>query len=623
MGRYFAVACGQVWQKMHLNMRFASLLRCVLAVFSCLIAASPEQMFAQGTLIGSTTRRDMVFDHAGKYLYISTSTGVVQRYNLSTGRLESPLNLGGSLNGLDISADDTFLLVAQNDTGISQGTFQKVDLNSGIVINLGYTRAFSETGAWDVAIASNNLALVTTQYGGSGWTPLRQIDLTTNTVTTRTDAPGSGGGGMVRQNTQIYRSADRTRLYLLESNISSGPIFTYSATTNTFGPKTQTNAFLENADAGVNRNGTLLGTHLFNTGLSLDTAPDFTFVHSFNGIDHGVAFDAVRDIVYGGNSSIDEIIGYDTGTFAEKFRAKIGEDVPANRQSGVTTLVASQDSRYVAMATTSGIRLLPTVSTGSANLANISTRVAVQTGDFVLIGGFIISGSEAKTVIIRAIGPSLTSAGVANALQDPFLELHGEPNNGVIVSNDNWQSAPNSSDVPQGFRPADMRESVILTTLQPGSYTAIVSGSNKTSGVGLVEVYDLAATASSRLANVSTRGFVQTGDNVMIGGFIAQGGDGISQIVVRAIGPSLTTFGVSNALANPTLELRDGNGAMIRSNDNWKDNQQTALQATGLAPSNDFESAILATVTAGNYTAIVRGVNNSTGVALVEVYDLD
>lgn len=565
----------------------------------------------------------MVFDQAGRYLYISTTAGLVQRYDLSLGALDTPLNLGGSLNGLDISGDGSFLLVAQNDVGISQGTFQKVDIASGAITNIGYARSFGESGAWDVAIASNNFALVTTQYGGSGWTPLRQIDLATNTVATRSDAPGSGGGGMVRQNTQIYRSADRTRLYFLESNISSGPVFTFSGVTNTFGPKASTNSFLDNADAGVNRDGTLLGTRLFNSGLSLDTAPNFTFVHSFSGIDHGVAFDAAKDIVYGGNSATDEIIGFNTGNFAEVFRAKVGEDIPSGRTSGVTTLVASQDGRYLAAPTALGIRLIPTVSTGTANLANISTRAAVQGGNNVLIGGFIIQGLDAKQLVIRALGPSLSNAQIANPLPDPVLELHEGSTNAVITSNNDWQSAPNATQIPPAFRPTDARESVILITLQPGSYTAVVSGNNNDTGIALVEVYDLTPAANSRLANVSTRGFVQTGNQVMIGGVIAQGGDGISQIVVRAIGPSLRTFDIPNPLPNPFLELRDANAALIRSNDNWKDTQQTALQNSGLAPSHNLESAILATVTAGQYTAIVRDVNNFTGVALVEVFDLD
>lgn len=589
--------------------RFSSLFGAAGISFLSLIAMTPANLLAQGTLIPVTTRRDMLFDHAGKYLYISTSTGDVQRYNLCSGRLETPYHLGGSLRGMDISTDDSFLLVAQNDLAGLEGTFHKLDLATGMVTNINYVLDHWEAGAWDVAIAANNLAFVTTRFAGSGWTPLRQIDLTTNAVSIRPDVPFIGG---VRGETQIHRSADRTRLYFLEANDSAGPVFTYSTATNTFTPEIYVEAFLDGARAAVSRNGTLVGTQLY-SGLWLNTAQNHSLMHNFREIDRGVAFNAVRNIVYGGTTSTEEIIGYDTGTLAEVFRAKVGE-------WDFSTLVASQDGRYLAMMTASGIRLLPSVPAGTGNLANISTRLTVQTGANVLIGGFIIAGSSPKQVVIRAIGPSLGLAGVYNPLQDPVLELHGGPNNEIIASNDDWQSAPNAQDIPSVLQPSDPHESAILITLQPGSYTSIVSGSSSTSGTGLVEVYDVDGTAQARLANVSTRGFLENGDT-MIGGVIAQGGDGISQVVIRGIGPSLAAQGISNALTNPRLELYDANGTWIRSNDDWKDTQQAALEATGLAPSNDFESAILTTLISGNYTAILHDYA-STGVGLIEIYDL-
>lgn len=609
-------------------MRSSFLIRTALISFLSLLAASPSDLLAQGTLIPVPTRRDMVFDHVGKYLYISTSTtpGRVERYNLATGSLDTPYPLPspnptpevGPLNGIDISADDSFLLVAEDAPRLTQGRFQKINLISNEFTPIPYTRVPGETGAWDVAIDWENRALVTTQHDGTGetpCTPIRQI-LANNTIHP-TPAPGSCEGGLVGRSTQIYRSADRTRFYFLESNVATGPILTYDAIANAFGPHEIANALLNSADGGVNRDGTLLGTRLANGSMSLETAPNFTPVHTFPGIDHGVAFDAVQDIVYGGNSTTDEIIGYDTRTpFAEKFRREIGEDVPDSRDNNCTTLVASPDGRYLALATTSGIRLLPTVVTGTANLANISTRVVVQTGNNILIGGFIIAGTDPRRVCIRAIGPSLINAGVPNPLHDPVLEL--SDGNGIIGINDDWQSASNVGDIPQALRPSDSHESVILTTLPPGSYTASVRGNGNTTGVGLFEVYDLDSldtTVHSRLANVSSRGFVQTGGDILIAGIIAQGGDGISQVVVRAIGPSLAASGINNALANPTLELHDGNGELIRSNDNWKSTQQSALEATGLAPSNDLESAILVTLTAGNYTAIVTGFGEPIGVS--------
>ena len=255
---------------------------------------------------------------------------------------------------------------------------------------------------------------------------------------------------------------------------------------------------------------------------------------------------------------------------------------------------------------------------------NISTRLLVQTGDNVGIGGFIINGTDPKKVILRAIGPSLTAHGVPGALRDPTLELH-DHTNATIAFNDNWKDSQQSAIQATGLAPSDDRESAIVQTLAPGAYTAIVRGSGNTSGIGLIEAYDLDPSANSKLANISTRGFVSTGDDVMIGGFIVGGGLGVNgagseEVVVRGIGPSLTRAGVPNALQDPTLELHDGNGALVASNDNWRATQQSEIQATGLAPSDDRESAILATLVQGNYTVILRGKNNTTGVGLVEVY---
>jgi len=565
----------------------------------------------------------MVFDHAGKYLYITTSDGLVEKYNLSSGSFEPAYNVGGSLNGMDISADDSFLLLAQNDTGIAEGVVHKLDLTTGEVTNITYTLAFYETGAWDVAIASNNLAFVTTQFGGSGWTPLRQIDFTTNETSIRTDAPGSGFDGQVNQNTQIHRSADRTRLYFLEANISSGPVFTYDANTDTFGPSVDTDAFADYGDAGVNRDGKLLGTRLYSMGLSLDTAPSFGFVHSFGTIDGGIAFDPVQDVVYGVDSVTDEIIGYNTTSpFAEAFRTSIGEDVPEGRAESVTSMVASQDGLYLALATPTGIRLISTTISGTASLANISTRLSVQTGNNVLIGGFIITGTGPKNVIVRGIGPSLTAFGVPGALADPILEVHDAAT--ILATNDDWGDTQESEIEATGLAPSDDRESAIFMSLDPGSYTAILSGANLSTGVGLVEVYDLDQSAGSKLANISTRGFVDTGDNVMIGGIIiGPDNTGDATVLLRAIGPSLANFGVADALQDPVLELHDGQGTILSSNDDWQDTQEAEIAATGLAPSGLSESAILQSLAPGNYTAIVSGKNATTGVALVEAYHLN
>ena len=256
------------------------------------------------------------------------------------------------------------------------------------------------------------------------------------------------------------------------------------------------------------------------------------------------------------------------------------------------------------------------------HLANISTRAFVQTGDNVMIGGFIITGGGQKKVIVRAIGPSLVNHGITNPLQDPTLELH-DHTGAVIASNDDWMNAPNQQEIiDSGLPPSNNLESAILTSLNPGNYTAIVRGVNNGTGIALVEGYDLDPAAGSKLGNISTRALVQTGDNVMIGGLIITG-TGQENVIVRAIGPSLAQYGITNPLADPTLELHDGNGAVIAFNDNWKDSQQAEIEATGLPPSDDAESAIVQTLAPGNYTAIVRDVNNTIGVALVEVFGLN
>jgi CubicO group peptidase (beta-lactamase class C family) len=287
-----------------------------------------------------------------------------------------------------------------------------------------------------------------------------------------------------------------------------------------------------------------------------------------------------------------------------------------------------------------------TVTTSAApiiasQLSNISTRGFVQTGDNVMIAGFIIQGTQPKRIIMRAIGPELTRYGVPNALADPTLELH-DGGGALIASNDNWQhtivggiiTAGQVVEIQNsGHAPGDPSESAIIATLPPGKYTAIVRGNNNNTGVALVEVYDLSlgSNSPSILANTSTRSFVQTADNVMIGGFIVAGTEP-KRVIVRAIGPELTRYGVPNALADPTLELHDGGGALIASNDNWHHtivggiitaDQVVEIQNSGHAPTAPGESAIIATLPPGDYTAIVRGKNNTTGVALVEVYDLD
>jgi hypothetical protein len=251
-------------------------------------------------------------------------------------------------------------------------------------------------------------------------------------------------------------------------------------------------------------------------------------------------------------------------------------------------------------------------------LANISGRLRAGTGNDVLIGGFIVGGSGPKPVVLRALGPTLNQFGVTGALQNPTLELRNS-SGALIAFNDNWGQATNAPSIPTNLRPPNNLESAILATLNPGSSTAIVRGVNSTTGVALVEGYDIAPLSGSVLANISTRGLVQTGTN-MIAGLIVQSNS--EKVIVRALGPTLADFGVTNPLADPALELRDAQGTLLAANDNWKSAQQSQISATGKAPPNDLESAIVRSLAPGNYTATVRGVNNATGVALAEIYDL-
>ena len=307
-----------------------------------------------------------------------------------------------------------------------------------------------------------------------------------------------------------------------------------------------------------------------------------------------------------------------------------GADVTATVDSGQTLYGAFANALGNSFVPTDGYGLVDAraavqsivgkKSSSSGVPGNLSTRGTVGTGNNVLIGGVIVEGTAAKKVIVRAIGPSVP---VPGALADPTLELF-DGNGQSLAFDDDWQDDQNQAAQIQAttIPPTDPRESALVETLNPGNYTAIVRGAGNTTGIALVEVYDLdSKPAASRLANIATRGIVQSGDNVMFGGFILVNGP--ATMVVRAIGPSLAAF-FPGVLADPALELHDGNGVLIASNDNWQQDSLQAIQvqSIGLAPTNPLESAITTTLNPGNYTTIVRGARGTTGVALVEVYDL-
>ncbi|HKP02325.1 MAG TPA: hypothetical protein VJU77_03100 [Chthoniobacterales bacterium] len=252
---------------------------------------------------------------------------------------------------------------------------------------------------------------------------------------------------------------------------------------------------------------------------------------------------------------------------------------------------------------------------------NLSTRMRVQTGDNVGIGGLIVTGTAPKHVLLRAIGPSLAQFGIPNAMADPTLELFGaDP--APIASNNDWRDTQEAAIQASGLAPANNLESAIDVTLPPGNYTAVLKGNGDTIGVAVVETYDLDQ-GTGKLGNISTRALVGIGSDIAIAGFILGHNTGSDRVVIRGIGPSLASSGVANPLPDPMLELRDSNGSLLIANNNWQDDSAQAadLVKAGLAPTNDLESGISATLPPGLYTALLSGVNNGTGVGLVEVYD--
>jgi glucose/arabinose dehydrogenase len=293
--------------------------------------------------------------------------------------------------------------------------------------------------------------------------------------------------------------------------------------------------------------------------------------------------------------------------------------------AGISTLVDLQigpDGCLYYLAQGNGGQVFRIAAIASQPL-NISVRARVETGTGVLISGFINTGTAAKKVIVRALGPS---TGVTGALADPVLELHGNDGS-LITSNDNWKdnTAQQQQDIINNqLAPGNDLESVIVITLQPGTYTAIIRGQGNATGVGLVEVYDVDQASASRLGNISGRASIQTGNNALFAGFIVGNNIGAANLVVRGLGPSLAQSGITNPLLDPTLELHDNNGTLLIGNDNWQDDgsQAARISANGLAPTNPLESAVFASLLPGTYTVIVAGKNGGTGVGLVEVYNL-
>lgn len=324
--------------------------------------------------------------------------------------------------------------------------------------------------------------------------------------------------------------------------------------------------------------------------------------------------------IFSGQKSSPAVPGSTSGTYSATVTITYTPPPTTDGVKAATapTLYLRFDEFALQVANTSVTPLNP------SQLQNISTRVQVLPGDQVPIAGFIVTGTDAKKTIVRGLGPSLSDKGVSNVLGDPTLELHDS--SGTRAFNDNWQDSQAQAIKDSSVPPTNDFESAIVDDLPAGNaeYTAILRGKNDTSGVGQVEVYDLDLSANSQLANISTRGYVGTGTGVLIGGFILGPSQNASTTtVIRAIGPSLSGQGVTDALADPTLELHNADGTLLASNDNWQDGPDAAqIQSVGLAPTDPKESALVLAAESGKYTAIVSGLNNSTGVALVEVYRL-
>jgi hypothetical protein len=293
---------------------------------------------------------------------------------------------------------------------------------------------------------------------------------------------------------------------------------------------------------------------------------------------------------------------------------------PSATPSATATPAATATATPTPVAT-----VTPTPTPSSAQALNISTRMRVEAGNNVLIGGFIIAGNTPKDVAIRGIGPSLVDFGINDALADPTLELRASDGS-LILQNDDWQDNPGRAErlMALGLTPNNPKESGIPVTLHPGAYTAILAGKNQATGVGLVEVYDTNGATSSQLDNISTRGFVRTAEDVMIGGFILGGSSRDTTIALRGIGPSLTHFGLSPVLADPILELHDTNGATLVANDDWQDDAVSAVQlsAAGFALPDPKESGIFIALPPGQFTAILAGKNGGIGIGLVELYNV-
>ncbi|MEY2499753.1 MAG: hypothetical protein QOI07_87 [Verrucomicrobiota bacterium] len=543
----------------------------------------------------------------------SDSVAVIDTVNLS---ILKKIPIGPNPTGLALSADGSKLWVANNSSAAP--SIGVVDLNT-----LEALPSFPVPNApFDVEEGLDDRLYVTSENHG-----IMQIDAKT----------GASQGNFYGASF-LEISPDRKTLFVAARGVSPSYITKFDVSS----PKATLlqNAFGNGQDLKLSPSGEFIC--FFIAGSSPGSGPVNTLriptsnVSTYNGIfDAGgaggpTAWSGDSAVLYEALNTRSTIAVFDANSLAKTGQISLGDAPHDSGGYNARDLVVDNTGSRLFVATSfyPSNGDLQIIDTGRRNnpkilppaprsLANVSTRLRVQAGDAALIGGFIIQGSEAKSVAVRAVGPSLS---VGDKLPDPALELH-DSTGAVLASNDNWNS-DRARVLNSGLAPKDEHEAAIVVSLPPGAYTAVVRGAPSGSvGVGLIEVYDVDPN-HSRLANISTRGVVESGDNVMIGGFIV-GGDQPTKVIIRAIGPSLRNYGIAAALDDPLLELHDGNGSLLTENDDWRSLQEDAIKATGLAPSNDHESAIVATLQPGNYTAIVRGKDERTGVGLVEIYNLE
>jgi hypothetical protein len=600
-----------------MNTLFSRHLSGVIAAASLLWAGNAQATTRTVTNLadsGAGSLRQAIVDSANGDTINFSVTGTIA---LTSG----PLNISKSLTITGPGARNLHVSGTNPSVFTTLTVFAGTSTISGLTIGPG--RAGFTLGNAGTALTMNDCAISGNSVDGGIFTNasttlhLNRCTVSDNHVSTE----GMYGGGIINEGT-----ATLTNCTISGNSYGVGAgMWNITGGTTTMVSCTVTGNTANTEGGGLRNTGNAADFKLTNTIVSGNTAgtgPDIWGDYQSNGYNLIAKKDAGTGFTNGVNHDI-------VGTTAAPRDALL---VPLQNNGGPTdtcamfasaspaynagniALAPPRDQRSFLRPDTADIGACEFLGTQPVTLANISSRAVVQTGDDVLIGGFIITGNQLKNVLVRAIGPSLNLPG---KLANPILELY--QGGQLLITNDDWGNAANHVEIMNtGAAPTDALESAILSALSPGAYTVIVRGVNGGTGIGVVEAYDLNRAVGSRLANISTRAAVQAGDNVLIGGFIILGPDSL-RVVVRAIGPSLS---VPNYMADPFLELHDGNGATLAANDNWRVPNQAEISATGVAPTNDAESAIVMTLAPGSYTAVVRGVNNTTGVAIVEVYGL-